>query len=211
MISFILAVFDISKAMIIYEEVQNVSHTIPLSASILAVQPDGSTTLSYDQVEQTLSSIYANIPMIRGGIANGTRSVTMTSIIFLPNPSTCTSNCNYVPNVTWSVPYNDSNAAGFTSVQRACGTLNQTTPTAGNPGDLTSLRTSNVTNPDPILVVDVHYQYTPGFFKFITGPIDFWSSGYWPVRSVAPGTAPAQRYTTFDLADQTTGYKCTGF
>ena len=47
MLVFIIGVFDISKAMILYEEVDNASHTIPLpSASILAVQPDGSTTLT---------------------------------------------------------------------------------------------------------------------------------------------------------------------
>ena len=212
MMTFIVAVYDLSKAMILYEEVDNASHTIPLSASILAVQPDGSTTLTSTQVQQALSAIYAEIPMIRSGIAGGTRSVTMTSVIFKPNPSTCTSNCTYVPNVAWSVPYNDANATGFTSVKRACGTLAQTVPTGGTSSSLTSLRTASVTNPDPILVVDVHYQYTPMFLYFITGAIDFWSSGYWPVRSVATGSSPLKRYTTFDLANLTNGvYKCSGF
>jgi hypothetical protein len=69
-----------------------------------------------------------------------------------------------------------------------------------------------VTNPDPILVVDVHYRYTPMFLNFITGPVDFWASGYWPVRSVAPGTAASQRYTKFDIANQLNGAgKCAGF
>ena len=58
------------------------------------------------------------------------------------------------------------------------------------PGDLTSLPTANVTTPDPILVADVHYQYTPLFFNFFTGPIDFWACGLWPVRSVNPAAAP---------------------
>jgi Flp pilus assembly protein TadG len=212
MFTFIIAVYDLSKAMILYEEVDNASHTIPLSASILAVQADGSTTLTANQVQQALSAVYAEIPMIRGGIATGTRSATMSSVIFLPNPSTCTSNCTYVPNVAWSVPYNDANATGFTSVKRACGALSQTVPSGGTSSSLTSLRTASVTNPDPILVVDVHYRYTPMFLNFITGPIDFWSSGYWPVRSVATGTLPSARYTTFDLANVTNGvYKCSGF
>jgi Flp pilus assembly protein TadG len=212
MLVFIIGVFDISKAMILYEEVDNASHTIPLSASILAVQPDGSTALTAPQVQQAMSAVFAEMPMVRGGTASGTRSVTMTSVIFLPNPSTCTSNCTYVPNVAWSVPYNDANATGFTSVVRNCGTLLQTVPSNSTANVLTSLRTASVTNPDPILVVDVHYRYTPMFLNFVTGPIDFWSSGYWPVRSVAVGTPPAQRYTTFDLANQTNGvYKCAGF
>ncbi len=53
-------------------------------------------------------------------------------------------------------------------------------------GDLTSIRTKGITTADPMLIVDTHYRYTPMFFNFVTGPIDFWSSGYWPIRSFDP-------------------------
>jgi Flp pilus assembly protein TadG len=216
MLLFIVGVFDISKALILYQQVYNTAHSVPVAASSLAVQPDRSTSLTVTQVQQTLSAVYAEMPWVRDGIETGARSVTMTSVVFLPVNAQCvasaTVTCPAVPNVAWSVAYFGGNATGFQNVVRPCGTLNQTAPTAGTPGDLTSLRTADVTNPDPILVVDVHYRYTPFFFTFVTGPLDFWASGYWPVRSVAPNSAPATQYTHYDPTNQNGGAgKCPGF
>jgi hypothetical protein len=140
----------------------------------------------------------------------------MSSVVFLPTNPKCVPSvltpCAEAPHVAWSVAYFGGNAAGFQNVTRPCGVLNQTTPLGGQSGDLTSLRTANVVSPDPILVVDVHYQYTPLFFTFLTGKLDFWASGYWPVRSVAPNTTPAEQYTHYDPTNQNGGVgKCAGF
>jgi hypothetical protein len=219
-ILFVIGVFDISKAMILYEEVYNAAHTIPLSASIVAVQPDKSTSLTVDQTQWTMSAIYAEMPWVRAGIETGTRSVTMSEVVFQPRAgctANATTNC-YNANLAWSEYYNDNGRGGFGQVLRPCGTLTQTAANAGSPGDLSSIRTLGVTSPDPILVVDVHYRYTPLFFNFLTGPIDFWASGYWPARSVAPGataptaTDPGNQWTFFDIAKTLGGAgKCPGF
>jgi len=222
MLLFVIGVFDISKAMILYQEVYNSAHTIPLSASILAVQADKSTSLTPTQVQQSMSAIFAEIPWLRSGMENGNHSVTMSSVTFQQTVPTCVGTqaapCAFTPYITWSVPYADpagrypGNANTFLAVTRPCGQAKQTTPTAGVSGDLTSLRTASVVNPDPILVVDVHYRYTPLFFTFITGPVDFWASGYWPVRSVAPNTPAAQQYTKYDILNTNGGAgKCAGF
>ena len=65
--------------------------------------------------------------------------------------------------------------------------LQQVTPDAYTPGDLTHLPTANVTTPDPILVADVHYQYTPLFFNFLPEPLtsghaDYGRSAAWIQR-----------------------------
>jgi hypothetical protein len=176
------------------------------------VQPDRSTVLTLPQTQRAMSEIYAEMPWVRAGVETGLRSVTMSSIIFLPTDPACTSNCVYTPNVAWSVAYTGGNGGGFTQVLRACGKLAQTAPTNLVPGDLTSLPTQNITNPDPILVVDVHYRYTPAFFEFVTGPVDFWASGFWPVRSVAPGVSAAEQYTKFDTSQgQGAAVLCPGY
>ncbi len=216
MILFVIAVFDVSKAMILNQQVYNAAHTIPIMASIQAVQSDKSTSLTVAQVQQSMSAIYAEMPWIRAGIENGNRSVTMTSVVFQPTVANCVSSptvtCTYAPHVAWSVPYSDANAKGFLQVLRACGTLKQTTPAAWVESDLTSLPTANVANPDPILVVDVHYQYLPLFYSFLTGPVNFWASGLWPVRSVAPTATLINQYTTYDLTNQAAGAgKCKGY
>ncbi len=61
-------------------------------------------------------------------------------------------------------------------------------------------------------MVDVFYKFTPLFFDFITGSVDFWASGYWPVRSVDSNAPPAAQYTRYDIANQNGGAgKCPGY
>ena len=74
------------------------------------------------------------------------------------------------------------------------------------------LRTLNISVPDPILVADVHYQYTPMFLRFLTGPLDFWATGYWSARTGDPAKTVAQQYTRYDIANAAGGAnKCAGF
>ena len=209
-----IGVFDLSKAMVLNQQVFNSAHTAVLSASIAAVQPDESTSLTVAQVQQSLSAFYAEMPWVRDGIETGTRSVTLSSVTFVP-ANGCTPSasqvCTMTAQVAWSVAYQlgDGKSA---LVTRACGALSQKTATAVTAGDLTSIGTAGITNPNPVLIADVHYRYTPKFFKFITGPLDFWSTAYWPVRSSVPGTAVAQQYTKYDIANQANGAgKCAGY
>ncbi len=218
MILLIIGVFDIARAMIVQQEVYNSTHTILVSASSLAVQPDKTTSLTPLQVQQSLSAVFAAIPGRRNGTLTGATGVIMTSVNFTQSDPKCTSSCAYVANTAWSVAYadpagrNGGNANTFETATRRCMQLNQTTPIQAAPGDLTSIRTKSITAPDPMLIVDTHYRYTPMFFNFVTGPIDFWSSGYWPIRSFDPNAAVTSRWTRYDIANPSTGAaKCPGY
>ena len=222
MITMMIGVVDIARAMTVQQEVYNCTHSILVSASSLAVRTDKSTSLTVTQVQQSLSTVFAAIPGRRNATLSGLTGVILTSVNFTQaNPGckpTQTSPCPYVPNVAWSVAYADPpgrNAGGantFEAATRPCMQLNQTTPTQETPGDLTSVRTLGLTTPDPMLIVDTHYRYTPLFFSFITGPIDFRSSGYWPIRSFNPNAAATARWTSYDPANQNGGAgKCPGY
>jgi Flp pilus assembly protein TadG len=197
----LIGVFDMAKALILWQEVFNAAHAIPLSATSIAVQPNKSSALTVAQAQQAMSIIYAEMPWVRDGIEQGMRSVTLSSINFTAAGNNCapssSQNC-MLANVVWSLAYTGNGQTAFTQVARPCGTLTQITPTATIPAGqtvLSTLRTAAVTAPDPILVADVHYRYTPFFLNFLTGPVDFWATGYWPVRSTDPDTTvPA--YTT---------------
>jgi Flp pilus assembly protein TadG len=219
MIVMMIGVFDLARAMTVQQEVYNSTHSILVSASSLAVQSDKTTSLTVTQVQQSLSTVFAAIPGRRNGSLSGVTGVILTSVNFTQSDPTCkpttSAPCPYVPTVAWSVAYADPagrNANTFETAIRHCMQLNQTAPTQETPGDLTSVRTKGLTSPDPMLVVDTHYRYTPLFFRFITGPIDFWSSGYWPVRSFDPGAAAGARWTRYDIANQNGGAgKCNGY
>jgi hypothetical protein len=232
-ITLIIGVFDASKAMILRQEVINAAHSISLTASLLAVQSNGTTTLTKAQVQEIESAIFAEIPWLRSGIERGTTSVTLSGIAFSAFPSascnpytTCTS---WIPFVYWSVPYRPANTYGATFVYptRTCGPMlsgvlninsSQNQPlTVSN--FMSTLRTGGITYPDPILVTDVQYTYTPAFFRFITGPLSFVASAYWPVRVVpfnadtVTGGAQGNQLTTYDTAetDTNTGAHCPGY
>jgi Flp pilus assembly protein TadG len=263
-----LGVYELCNAAIVYEEVQNAAHSIPASASNLAVQSDtGATALTYQQIQLAASQIWAEIPELRTGLQNGTYSVTVTSVTFIPTlppapaktqatqpSSSCTPSnspqqlCNYTPTVVWSVAYTGgASSRAPATVLRSCagtpsaknqknatvyyaatpayvslpGGLNslapQSTDTAASTvatwaaSDLTSLPTWFVADPDPILaapspilVVDVHLKYTSVLGLFIHSGVDFYATGFFPVRSVEAATAGASGTTALNLSQQFT-------
>ncbi len=111
LVSLLYGVYDISEAVLFYQEVYNTAHSIAASASGLADQPNGSTNLNYTQIQFLESEIWGEIPTLRGYYQDGTKSVTLSSVVFEPTftTSTCTTGTAttpcYVPVVVWSVPY----------------------------------------------------------------------------------------------------------
>jgi Flp pilus assembly protein TadG len=220
----IIGVFDVSKAMILRQEVINAAHSISLTASLVAVQGNGTTTLTQAQVQAIESDIFAEIPWLRSGVEKGTTSVTLSGVLFSALPS---SSCNpyttctyWFPFVMWSVPYRPTTTYGvpFIYPTRACGVMTsgvwninttQNTPLTST-NFMSTLRIGGITYPDPILVADVRYTYTPAFFKFLTGSMDFVASAYWPVRIVpynsdsTPGGGQSSQLTTYDTANTDT-------
>lgn len=170
------AVYDITDAMITYEEVFTAAHLIAASASNLSVQgSDSSTKLYYGQVQLEASAIFAEMPTLRTGFHHGIKSVTISSVNFEAVPTTpaCTPGssstpCSYAAYVVWSAAYAGPPAAAsnivVTPALRSCATqtanaqgtetlvatsaLNQVGPTGGSPSDLTTIRTKNITTPD---------------------------------------------------------------
>lgn len=208
MMVFVVGTVDTCKLLILWEQVYNAAHTIPVSASIVSVQPDKTTLLTAAQAQQQMSAIYAEIPWLRDGLEHGTVSVTLSSVAFVPIPG-CTQttgiNC-FIPMVKWSVPYRGGVPAAnaFQLVSRPCGAVIQLHPTDPVPmslpllpAQLTFIRTRDVMQPDPILVADVHYKYTPFLLQLAAGSLDLWATGYWSVRSVDPTLDPTLQYTKY--------------
>jgi Flp pilus assembly protein TadG len=205
----IFGVFDISKALILRQEVINAAHSISLIASFKAVQPNGTTALSVADVQAVESDIFAEIPWLRSGVEHGNTSVTLSGLEFTANPAdkgcvvyvSCTS--DWTPKVAWSVPYQPQGVSNpiapyygvtFEPLTRPCGvvknvlniTSQQTVP-INYSNFLTTIRTNGITYPDPIVVADVSYTYT--FASFPLGllagkQIVFVASAYWPVRVI---------------------------
>ncbi len=179
--------YDVARVLILWSEVNDAANTIAITATNIAVaNADGTVQITYSQAQQALSLVYAEMPWVRLGIEQGARTASLSSISFQAVTGSCTpsssQNC-YIPVVGFSLAYADSvklagNTPGNTSsfsagnATRSCtATITQIGPTdAYKTGQtaLNTLRTDNVTSPDPIMVADVSYTYTP-IYHFITG------------------------------------------
>jgi Flp pilus assembly protein TadG len=148
-VAILLGVYEICNAAIVYEEVQNAAHAIPASASNLAVQGTGATSLTYAQIQLAESEIWAEIPQLRNGLQSGTVSVTITSVTFLKTVLACapskTATCAYTPTVAWSVAYaGGKSGRAFGATYRSCtgqpggGQSNATLSAGVVPGGLTN-------------------------------------------------------------------------
>jgi len=207
MVVFAGGVYDLCAAVVLYNEITSTATTIAASATNAAINADESTALSYDEVQQAESGIWADVPELRSGIQQGAvKSVTVSSVSFEP-PTTCPSgsSCNpYTAYVVWSVAYTGGGHGTFAPNIRTC------TPPSGNsdglggdqqvpgstgltPSDFTyTLPTAGITsaNPDPtgpppLLVADVEFSYTP-LFGFFNHSFTFVATAMWPVRTVKP-------------------------
>ena len=110
-------VYDLSSALITYEEVYAAAHSMAASISNQAVQSDGTNSLTYTEVQQDASILWGEIPALRSGLQDGTKSVTISSIVFENTSASCTPTttvtCDYVPVVVWSVAYKGGKAAAL--------------------------------------------------------------------------------------------------
>jgi len=165
MLLLLAGVYDISELVIIRAEIYAASESMVASASSLAVQADSSTALTYDQVQEVESLIWADVPSLRSSLKVTTPvSITMSSLLFYPHPfSGCafngTTSCNYIADVAWSESYTGTGtgvAFDYADPNQAvkaadCATntnyTNQVSATTALAGyaNVTEFRTQNVT------------------------------------------------------------------
>lgn len=99
-------------------------------------------------------------------------SISMASVLFTPNPSTCTSNCTYTANVVWNSGSN----------KRACGV--PLTPVADTAAPSNTTLPMDVFKSGSLIVVDIAFNYTPIFGLGIFKAIPIRRSAYLPPRYV---------------------------
>ena len=196
----VVGVFDLSKVAILWEQIWNASRGIAESASTMSIpsQISGPSMISWNQANLALSTVLADVPWLRAGIATGS-AVTgsppvyavLSSVNYAPAQG-CTSNCSYTSLVEWSKAYPYTGFNYTAAVLRPCGAAlaqNGLGQDSSTPALSTlTLQTDNISVPDPFLVADVTLVYTPFFFSFITGPITLSATSYIPARINTPGS-----------------------
>jgi Flp pilus assembly protein TadG len=191
-----LAVFDLARALIAWEEVQHAAEAIVEAAeklSVTTVNGQPATTLTQTEMQAAMSSIYPEMPGLSfgsgSGVLPGQYAVTLSSVVYLPW-CTKTSGCApQQPNTLWSSYLTEGGPQLITSpassLQRQCVQLNAVANFPDNSQELADMVTPSQGALGiplvPQLVADVRYQFQPSFPLFL-GKTSFtmWASATLP-------------------------------
>jgi Flp pilus assembly protein TadG len=206
---FLMGLVDIADAIITLHRLNSIAQQTGLMATQMAIQLNQQTSLTAVQLDQASSVIYAVMPsLVNQSIYNPSTqiappfAVVVSDIVFTPTSASCTQSPNnncYTANMAWSVPLQYG-----MQLSRGCGPVSQSTATASETiSPITNLPTSIPTagvsvGLSSVLVVDVVYNFTPIFAKFV-GPITMRQTAYFNQRSYV---APYIQYT---------GVTCSGY
>ena len=214
LIVFLMGMVDLARAIVTLRRINAVVQQIGLMATELSVQPDQTTTLTVSQLNQANSVIYAVFPaLVAQSVYNAATNpvpvfaVVASDVVFTPTSSTCTAGLtctSYTANLAWSVPLQYGQ-----QIQRACGPVTQTTATAAPVlvNNLPStVPTKAITSAlSSMLVVDVVYNFTPLFGRFL-GSLTMRQTAYFNQRSIAAS------YITYNIASAASGgVVCAGY
>ncbi len=144
----LFGVYDLSSALIVYQQVYSAAHSIAASVTGTSVQSSSSTILTYDQIQQAASEIWGDVPSLRTGLQDGVKSITISSITFQPTntTSTCSTTACYTPVVTWSVVYTGGDSGR--TFQQSTSQNGSVTYTPS--GSTTKVTTSIITSTSPL-------------------------------------------------------------
>jgi hypothetical protein len=181
--------FDITRALVTWQEVDTAAEWAAFSAQSLAVNPGTpgnppTTTLSTQQATLAMTTIYGSIPQIFSGLWSGKYAIVMSGIQWY----TTSGGTVYNPYIRWTTTLyqlapSETTGQWDTSFLRACSLaaqplLPQVSTVPDNVTVLQSVPTLNITTASTFVVVDIHYHFVPILpgLDYITGPVDFYTS-----------------------------------
>ncbi len=173
--------------------------TLVATTAIEMLTQNGTGTVNYVDLHFAVDSTMVIFPQILQDAAQKHVSwgndigVSIASVTFTPNPSTCTSNCSYVANVVWNSGPN----------KRTCGVPLISAPDTASPSKTTL--PADVFGPGSLIVVDIVFSYTPIFGFGLFGTVPIARSAY-----LSPRYVPLIKYAVVS-GDDGIGAECPGY
>jgi len=207
-------VYDVARALLAWEETFHAAEAIAQAAEKMSVTKYiyyGTSTpvsaLSAQQMQDAMTTIYAEIPWLNlgdgTGLFPGHYSVTLSGVSFRPTcQANATNNCTHpqIPTVIWSSNLTLSNGNGTQqqqlylpsqsnaySLDRACGQLQSVAQFTNDSNQLLEMINPNnvsggvqTINVIPQVVADVQLQFQPSFPLLSRFSYTFWASATFP-------------------------------
>lgn len=106
----------------------------------------------------------------------------ISSVVFAPTTTSCTTNCTYTAHLTWNWPYY-TRSFGLGNLRRACGAL---TPAPQGAAATGSTLPAALFGPGSLIVVDLRYRFRPLFGSTFIPEIILSRQGYANARFATP-------------------------
>lgn len=184
---------DVARALLIWAEIHNAANAIAEAAEKLAVTTDPATglvtsELTADQMQQAMSTIYAEIPGLNlgngGGLFPGPFAVALSSITYTPLCASAAGCGSQAASVLWTTYLTVGGSKLLQGWYRPCST--ETQVARFPPG---SVRMLEMASPvlaggsamtlTPQIVTDVLYSFTP-YFPLFVKPVILYASATMP-------------------------------
>jgi hypothetical protein len=181
MITLTLTVVDVARLELVRAEVHNAANAIAEAAEKLSVTTNATTgaitaELTADQMQQAMSSIYAEIPGLNlgngGSLFPDPYAVALSSITYTPLCTKATNCGSQTASLLWSSSLSVGGTKLYLGFMSTCGTVPQVTQfadTNGNWNEIPSpvLAGGAAMTLVPQIVADVAYSFTPFFPLFV--------------------------------------------
>ena len=167
----LMFMYDAANGWMVWHRLTLAARSVAQISTLLAVNADGSNTLSHDQAWRASTAVYAALPETL--VAGATYGVVMSEVLFT-SPDKC-NGVACVANVGWSTTILGS------APRRACGAPLSAVPDSFPPSP--GVLPQSAFQSAPMLVVDVTYSFKPTLLGSLIGGIPMAWSAYLPVRS----------------------------
>ena len=167
----LMFMYDAANGWMVWHRMTVAARSVAQISTLLAVNADGSNTLSYDQAWRASTAVYAALPETL--VAGATYGVVMSEVLFT-SPDSC-NGVACVANVGWSTTLLGS------ATRRACNAPLSAVPDSSPPSP--GVLPQSVFQSAPVLVVDITYSFKPTLLGSFVGGIPMAWSAYLPVRS----------------------------
>jgi Flp pilus assembly protein TadG len=180
--------FDITRALVTWQEVQTATEWAAMSAQSLAVTSTANgfeTDLSPQQATLAMTTIYGSMPQVFSGLWSGKYAIALSGVQWYLVAGVAK------PFLVWTTTLKDLAPSEVTAQWdgtffRSCSSpAAQVTQVVTVPNDasiLTTVPTENIAASSTFVVADMHYYFVPILpgLDYLTGPIDFYASFAFP-------------------------------
>jgi Flp pilus assembly protein TadG len=193
MLTLTLGAVDGARALLIWAEIHYAANAIAEAAEKLAVTTDPTTglvaaELTADQMQQAMSTIYAEIPGLNlgngGGLFPGPYAVALSSITYTPLCTSASGCGSQTASVLWTTYLTVGGSALVQGWYRPCMTEAQVARFPPNSVGMLEIASpvlagGSAMTLSPQLVTDVLYAFTP-YFPFFIKPVYLYASATMP-------------------------------